>query len=311
MRLVRPMTAAFVVVAAAGFVVRSASAATCGDADGNGAVTVTDGVQALRSAAALSTTCPNRVCDADGQGQVTVTDGVVILRAAATLPVKLDCGTEISGIFGGITKVRGAETPQLELGAPPPPGIQPTLGTLLGTDQVRTGRSVAYSVPYDLDAPGDLIIAARGDDGARIEGFYTLALPAGTGTVEVQLPTERSSEPMADSFVDVEFFTRSAAAVSSVSSAELDLIRFGFEIPPVCRGGTNAGAECGGNGACPGGFCGDLTCLSGTNAGGPCFGDDDCPGGGCPDFIGCADGPNQEQPCTFNSECPGSICRPD
>jgi hypothetical protein len=272
---------------------------------------VTDGVQTLRQAAALPSTCPDRVCDADGQGQVTVSDGVAVLRAAAALPVKLTCGTGISGIFGGISKVLGAAAPRLELGAPPPAGTLSTLGTPLGRDQVRRGRSVAYSVPYDLDAPADLVVAARGFDGARIEGFYTLALPAGSGTVELQLPTERTDDPFAANFVDVEFFTRTQSTVSSVSSTGLDLIRFAFEIPPLCRGGTNVDQECATDADCPGGLCGDLECLSGTNAGGHCTSDADCPGGGCPDGIGCLDGPNDEQPCSFNSECAGAVCRPD
>ena len=236
MHLVRRVTLFILLVSAASGALREAAAETCGDADGNGAVTVTDGVQALRNAAALGSVCSGRVCDADGQGQVTVSDGVVILRAAAALPAKLTCGTEISGIFGGIRKVIGAQTPRLELGAPPPPGSEPTVGTPVGTDQVRTGRSVAYSVPYQLDEPGDLIVAARGDDGARIEGFYSLALPAGTGTVEIQLPTERNTDPSAEGLVDVEFFTRSQTAVSTVSSTELHAHQVRLRDPPDLSG---------------------------------------------------------------------------
>jgi hypothetical protein len=64
-----------------------AHAQVCGDADGNGAVTVTDGVQTLRSAAGLSTSCTLGRCDVDGNGAVTVTDGVNVLRVAAGLLV--------------------------------------------------------------------------------------------------------------------------------------------------------------------------------------------------------------------------------
>ncbi len=64
---------------------------SCGDADGNAAITVTDGVQALRAAVALPSSCLADVCDVDGSGDVTVTDGVRILRAAAELPIELDC----------------------------------------------------------------------------------------------------------------------------------------------------------------------------------------------------------------------------
>jgi hypothetical protein len=46
---------------------------------------VSDGVQALRAAAGLSSACDDD-CDVDGSGAVTVSDGVNILRKAAGLP---------------------------------------------------------------------------------------------------------------------------------------------------------------------------------------------------------------------------------
>ena len=67
--------------------------ATCGDADGNGSITVTDGVQTLRAAAGLSSPCTPARCDVNGSGDVTVTDGVQVLRAAAGLPTTLACPT--------------------------------------------------------------------------------------------------------------------------------------------------------------------------------------------------------------------------
>jgi hypothetical protein len=69
-----------------------AHAQVCGDADGSGTVTVTDGVQALRAAAALSSTCSGTVCDIDGSGSVTVTDGVNVLRKAAGIAITENCG---------------------------------------------------------------------------------------------------------------------------------------------------------------------------------------------------------------------------
>lgn len=57
----------------------------CGDADDSGTVTVTDGVQTLRAAAGLSTSCTVGRCDVDGNGSITVSDGVNVLRAAAGL----------------------------------------------------------------------------------------------------------------------------------------------------------------------------------------------------------------------------------
>src|SRR5262249_39752059 len=68
-----------------------AFAETCGDADGNGSVTVSDGVQTLRAAADLSTTCTLARCDVDGSGSITVSDGVNVLRKAADLSAPEAC----------------------------------------------------------------------------------------------------------------------------------------------------------------------------------------------------------------------------
>jgi hypothetical protein len=100
-----------------------ASAQLCGDADGNGQVSVTDGVQALRAAATLTNTCTAARCDVDGNGSISVTDGVNILRKAAALPITENCpGTEAQieellqntlPIFGQLTKVGGAAAAQI------------------------------------------------------------------------------------------------------------------------------------------------------------------------------------------------------
>lgn len=64
----------------------------CGDADGNGSVTVTDGVATLRAAAGLDGPCAaTTTCDVDASGGVTVSDGVNVLRAAAGLATSLQC----------------------------------------------------------------------------------------------------------------------------------------------------------------------------------------------------------------------------
>jgi hypothetical protein len=93
-----------------------AAAQTCGDANGNDTITVTDGVQALRAAADLSTTCEDG-CDVDGSGTITVSDGVNILRKAAGLAINEACdftGQEANGVvspslsvFDALTKVPG------------------------------------------------------------------------------------------------------------------------------------------------------------------------------------------------------------
>lgn len=64
---------------------------SCGDADLSGAVTVTDGVQALRAAAELSSPCTLERCDMDGNGVISVSDGVHILRGAAGLAFNENC----------------------------------------------------------------------------------------------------------------------------------------------------------------------------------------------------------------------------
>lgn len=71
----------------------------CGDADGNGLVTVTDGVQVLARAADLGGACASSTdaCDVDGDGRVTVTDGVAVLRKAADLSAASECVSPVVG----------------------------------------------------------------------------------------------------------------------------------------------------------------------------------------------------------------------
>jgi hypothetical protein len=63
----------------------------CGDADLSGTLTVTDGVQTLRAAADLSSSCTPARCDVDGSGTISVTDGVNVLRGAAGLTFTAAC----------------------------------------------------------------------------------------------------------------------------------------------------------------------------------------------------------------------------
>ena len=88
------LRSAVLLVSAVGFglfVASSASAQVCGDADGSGSVTVTDGVQVLRAAADLPSACLVDFCDVDASGVIGVSDGVQTLRAAAALPADLHC----------------------------------------------------------------------------------------------------------------------------------------------------------------------------------------------------------------------------
>jgi hypothetical protein len=114
------------------FSVTTASAQLCGDADLSGAVTVTDGVQTLRAAATLSSSCTAAACDVDGSGSITVTDGVNVLRKAAGIAITENCpGSSVDAqvesllrstlpVFGNLTKLgapaqaRAAETFQCD-----------------------------------------------------------------------------------------------------------------------------------------------------------------------------------------------------
>jgi hypothetical protein len=107
--LLQALTIAGVVALLAG-----SAAAVCGDATGDGDVTVSDGVQALRAAGGLSSVCDDR-CDVDASGSITVTDGVNILRQAAGLSSVRNCPDtddrvasligHTLGVFGPLTKV--------------------------------------------------------------------------------------------------------------------------------------------------------------------------------------------------------------
>lgn len=97
-------------------VATNVSAQVCGDADGSGSVTVTDGVQVLRAAAELSSTCSQRKnsCDVDGNGTVTVSDGVNVLRKAAELPIVESCPG--GGVDADVSTVVDVTVPLLTVG---------------------------------------------------------------------------------------------------------------------------------------------------------------------------------------------------
>lgn len=105
------LAAKIVGVAVAGLVVASAAlaqAATCGDANRTGSVTVTDGVLVLRAAASLPSNCPKERCDMNVDGGISVTDGVLALRVAAGITTQVACSaTQADTIFGSILKTVG------------------------------------------------------------------------------------------------------------------------------------------------------------------------------------------------------------
>lgn len=88
---------AFILVVGLGGIAAPAAAQVCGDADGNGSVSVVDGVQTLREAAGLPSVCTAATCDVDGNGSVSVTDGVNVLRKAAGLTIVENCGGSVAG----------------------------------------------------------------------------------------------------------------------------------------------------------------------------------------------------------------------
>jgi len=145
--------------------VRPLAAQVCGDADGSGTVTVTDGVQTLRSAAGLDSACTLAACDIDGSGSITVTDGVGVLRAAAGLDVTLSCSGgatgqpatllgELKAIFKyGVGFATG--TPVTACANAPDGSIDVTTDS----DGTDTGFS-SCQVDDDLTLDGDIIVGA-------------------------------------------------------------------------------------------------------------------------------------------------------
>jgi hypothetical protein len=134
------------------------AADVCGDADGSGTVTVTDGVQTLRAAAGLGSSCTPARCDVDDGGSVSVTDGVNVLRAAAGLAVSLVCP--------GAAPACAAATVTVALAVPEPIGAAilvlaypATAVTLPGSGEAAAERVtilppaalLANGSPNDLD----------------------------------------------------------------------------------------------------------------------------------------------------------------
>jgi hypothetical protein len=82
------VVAVLLVAAAAGPLVSEAQS-LC-DPNGDGVISISDGVQVLRAAAQLPSLCNLDACDANGDGAITVGDGVNVLRAAASLASACD-----------------------------------------------------------------------------------------------------------------------------------------------------------------------------------------------------------------------------
>lgn len=136
------------------------AAQICGDADGSGAVTVTDGVLTLRAAAGLDSSCTDAVCDVDGSGAVTVTDGVNVLRTAAALPAADEC----VGAAGQPATVLSELVPLFSVALPYATGTKVTAcandGTVEDFPPDEDGVDTAFSFCQvgNVEFDGDIIV---------------------------------------------------------------------------------------------------------------------------------------------------------
>lgn len=148
---VRNTAAAAVALTLGALLAADAGAAVCGDADGNGNVTVSDGVQVLRSAAGLSSTCAAQPgsCDIDGSGTVTVSDGVNVLRKAAGLTVAENCPDQGDGA-ADLAQITDVLVPFLSLALREVPNVSiasTTAAHPAGTEDCEDGgsRTTSYA----------------------------------------------------------------------------------------------------------------------------------------------------------------------
>jgi hypothetical protein len=180
----------------------------CGDADGDGTIGINDGVQTLRSAALLSSTCSADICDVNGDGNVALVDGINVLRAAASLSSEHVCPSEVTGFINDVESSDGTDS-SLDIGVAPLPGAgaPQTINGVDGATNVEAGGSNAVTVTYDTGggagagiagAAGEqsLIVDARTLGGIPHKGFFKLPLPTASGQITViidfppDLPTE-------------------------------------------------------------------------------------------------------------------------
>jgi hypothetical protein len=220
-QLVRLSSAAAALVLSGLLIARAPSAQTCGDADASGALSVSDGVAALRTASSLFSKCPTRLCDVDGNGTITVTDGVNILRAAAQLQATQNCPQDVPDAIDQVQTTDGTQA-ILEVGlAPvPEPGAPTTISSVASGGQASRGRSNAFLVDYDVrggaaaastdahaaaaTAAPTLIVAAH-RSGEERRGAFALPLPtnAGQQAVAVTFPSTLDATPFSVDFATV------------------------------------------------------------------------------------------------------------
>ncbi len=182
----------------------SASAQVCGDADGNGSVTVTDGVQVLRDAADLSSTCSAQAnnCDVDGNGTVTLSDGVNVLRKAAGLTITEACPG--GGAAGDLQEVTDQIIPFLTVGLQQVPNVTPGLAAPAGgTEDCEDGgtRSTSSSLTEIRVTFTDCRVSEPGLGAFELDGFIEVDLGIPTSTVTFEL---NITDLDADRFIDFD-----------------------------------------------------------------------------------------------------------
>lgn len=177
--------AVMVVAAVLGWLVPGpAAAATCGDADASGAVTVTDGVQTLRAAAGLESPCTASRCDVDGSGAVSVSDGVNVLRKAAGLAGADACpaattAESVQAFLGEMTKV--ARVPARASAATIAAARTATARVALAGDGAAAPAAVVDCDDGFLESDGDRVVYHQCRFGTLLlDGAVTTTVEPGT-----------------------------------------------------------------------------------------------------------------------------------
>lgn len=224
-------------------------AQVCGDADGNGQVTVTDGVNVLRTAAGLSQTCRLAICDMDGSGAVTVTDGVNVLRSVAGLAATANCGRDPAinsvadgPVFGTLTKISG--------GLIEPAGAPKTVQkvTFAASNQFVQGRVNTVTIEYDIGAATaqgaiaddlSLIVASSLDQDAPSPAVFQLPVTSPKNTVSVALNL-RDDIPVTQFQLRLANGAGGHLPFGQIEKITVVVIR---DTPPQCSNGTLDGNE--------------------------------------------------------------------
>ncbi len=89
--LIAPVTTSTTTTTSMSSTTTTLDAAACGDANGDGEITATDALAALRAAVELSSPCTLARCDTDHSGSLQSSDALRILKFAVGQAVVLDC----------------------------------------------------------------------------------------------------------------------------------------------------------------------------------------------------------------------------